>query len=557
MYDKQGCGRQRGYALLVVIVVALTGLAVERAVSHLAAARAAPPATTARVLAEARLALLGYAASYPDRVNARFGPGYLPCPARDARGIAGPACAAHSGTTRGRFPWHTLRTNDLRDGAGESLWYVLHEAYRNNPKTLPLNNTLDAAMEVDGERVVAAVIAPGPALAGQRARRTRPHDPAQFLEGLNAVGGLPRLGAGGSATYNDRVVTITLAEWRAAVETRVLGEVARRLRDYAGAHADRLPWLAPWGAPGTAGALVGRREGRLALHHVRAGSAVTAAPTYAADIALSWELDDAVVALDTDDGLLPPACLRVAPCTVDGTPLPVAGPAHCTWWTPHAGHAPREVARCRFERVVSRGTRTFHYRADFSVLDDDGDIEPRGPSRDALRTRRVSVSDVAALMRWPAARLRIALRVGADDGREDGVVLEASAGSRGRFAVAGLRYALDVNAGELPAWLVENGWRDQIYAAWAAADCRAHAACLAVRGRRAATSASWLREDVRALLVLAGAPLPGAAPRAAGAAIGAWYEDDNRRQAGAATPFVSAPADRQFNDRLRIVGGAP
>ncbi|MCA8967310.1 MAG: hypothetical protein KDC48_20685, partial [Planctomycetes bacterium] len=150
----------RGQAALALLLT-LCGAALLLLPRPSAQGPAVAETRTRAALAEAREALLGYAAAYPDRVNAAFGPGYLPCPARDGRGVASPACAQATGSTRGRLPWHTLRTNDLRDASGAGLWYALSESHRYNPKTEPLNAATAVALEVDGVPAVAVVIAPG------------------------------------------------------------------------------------------------------------------------------------------------------------------------------------------------------------------------------------------------------------------------------------------------------------------------------------------------------------------------------------------------------------
>ncbi|MGB1884925.1 MAG: hypothetical protein ACPHUF_13550, partial [Gammaproteobacteria bacterium] len=102
--------RARGYIVLALAIV-LAATSSFHLIRRLhAEQRDHAKAETRAALADARAALIGYAASYPDRVNARFGPGYLPCPARRPGGVAGPACSVSGQTTVGYFPWHTLRT---------------------------------------------------------------------------------------------------------------------------------------------------------------------------------------------------------------------------------------------------------------------------------------------------------------------------------------------------------------------------------------------------------------------------------------------------------------
>ncbi len=86
-----------------------------------------------RALAEAREALIAYAADHP--VNSAVGPGYLPCPDLDDDGWAEATCGSQNGDSGqeqrlGRLPWKTLGLADLRDGYGERLWYAVSSKYK-------------------------------------------------------------------------------------------------------------------------------------------------------------------------------------------------------------------------------------------------------------------------------------------------------------------------------------------------------------------------------------------------------------------------------------------
>jgi hypothetical protein len=88
---------------------------------------------TARVLAQAREALIAHAADRP--INAAVGPGYLPCPDTDNDGWAESTCGSLNGDSGqaarlGRLPWKTLGLADLRDGHGERLWYAVSAKYK-------------------------------------------------------------------------------------------------------------------------------------------------------------------------------------------------------------------------------------------------------------------------------------------------------------------------------------------------------------------------------------------------------------------------------------------
>lgn len=112
-------------------------------------------AQTANALAEAKAALIGYAAGANIIPTGSCGsncrrPGDLPCPDRDNNGYAGigppppvgppPSCGSAAGGNQlrriGRLPWKTLGLPDLRDGSGERLWYAVSNNFKMNTRTL-------------------------------------------------------------------------------------------------------------------------------------------------------------------------------------------------------------------------------------------------------------------------------------------------------------------------------------------------------------------------------------------------------------------------------------
>jgi hypothetical protein len=142
---------------------------------------------TAAALAQAKEALIGFAANYRDtHPGTVFG--YLPCPDVDGAATEGSAeliCGATDVTVIGRLPWKTLGLPPLRDGSGECLWYAVSGNFKYNPKTSLMNwdtNGLIEIMAPDGSnfvaggtgttakptmRAAAVIIAPGAVLPGQ------------------------------------------------------------------------------------------------------------------------------------------------------------------------------------------------------------------------------------------------------------------------------------------------------------------------------------------------------------------------------------------------------
>jgi hypothetical protein len=126
--------RQRGAALLLALLAIVLALASVGALALTAAGAAAGrERATNRALAQARDALIAFAADRP--IDARVGPGYLPCPDLDDDGWAEPTCGSLSGhlgqaERLGRMPWKTLGLPDLRDGDGERLWYAVSSRHK-------------------------------------------------------------------------------------------------------------------------------------------------------------------------------------------------------------------------------------------------------------------------------------------------------------------------------------------------------------------------------------------------------------------------------------------
>ena len=215
-------------------------------------------------LAKAKAALIAYAVADPNR------PGELPCPDVNDDGklvigedIIGSACAS----LIGRLPWATLGLPDLRDDAGERLWYALSNdfhangavplnsdtAYRPGNVSLTLTGTTPAA------NLVAIVFAPGAALqrsdgivqtrgcAGGAcdaalkcitvpASNTPKCNAANFLDIANGEdntdGNRIFTAAQRTESFNDRVMPVFSDDIMWLVERRAGRELAQYLRDH-------------------------------------------------------------------------------------------------------------------------------------------------------------------------------------------------------------------------------------------------------------------------------------------------------------------------------------
>jgi len=195
--------RHGGAVALLVAIFLLAILASLAAIGRGAlAGDAARERATERALAQAREALIAYAAERP--IDAQVGPGYLPCPDADDDGWAESTCGSLSGSLGqaerlGRLPWKTLGLPDLRDGWGERLWYAVSTRHKgllncaasrdcrdmSPPAALGTITVRDASGAVvqdgtiadparaDAGGAAAVVIAPGPPLTRHDGREQR------------------------------------------------------------------------------------------------------------------------------------------------------------------------------------------------------------------------------------------------------------------------------------------------------------------------------------------------------------------------------------------------
>ena len=195
----------------------------------------------AKVLAQGKQALLGYAAAYPELTPAtppNRGPGRLPCPDRDNDGdINAGTCSIGTGSSVGRFPWLSLGVPALIDSSGERLWYAVSDGFRNNPASIPINSEV-GGLSVNGQGdIVAVIFAPGSTVQAQTRDPGNINNRLQYLEGGNEVVGtasfVGRVALDPEqAVFNDHVAYITRAELMDLVEKRVAGDARAALRTY-------------------------------------------------------------------------------------------------------------------------------------------------------------------------------------------------------------------------------------------------------------------------------------------------------------------------------------
>jgi type II secretory pathway pseudopilin PulG len=245
---------QRGFALLVTLLVLVIGAATVFISARSTSGDGAREQASSRLLADAHRAVNTYA---------QFGgtnnkPGALPCPDTsepDDAGNAGVAGSHCQGTPDpvylGRMPWRTVDLPDDSGHTGPGIWYAIDGDYQDHTQPGALNaesaaglTLLGAGLPGTGQPRVAVLIVPGPALAGQEGRPGT--DVEDYLEGENADGDTTFRDCSDVADCNDRVIGITRDQLFDRVQRRVVDGIARAL-DNAEERLGHLPWASAFG----------------------------------------------------------------------------------------------------------------------------------------------------------------------------------------------------------------------------------------------------------------------------------------------------------------------
>jgi len=215
---------QRGAALLIAMLVVVLGLVTlltfrsERKGPELEAER-----KTALALAKAKEALLG--AAILD--NGGGNPGRILCPDQNNNGQSqGAACGFTPPATGlvvlGRIPHQTLNIDEKRDTANERLWYIVDKEFRSKPSLI--NSNLTPSLLLNGQPVVATIIAPGAALANQNRPSGGGNVYSDYIEGFDGVSAVVTTAQ--SPSFNDRVIAITSQELFSQVTLRMARELS-------------------------------------------------------------------------------------------------------------------------------------------------------------------------------------------------------------------------------------------------------------------------------------------------------------------------------------------
>lgn len=250
---KHDPGKQRGAALLVMLVILVIGVAAALITSlSTTALKNARQQTTSDALAQAKDALIGRAVSDSNM------PGSLPCPDTSGNGSADLFIGSNCPNYIGRLPWKTLGLPDLRDGSGERLWYalspnfrdqtlILHTINSNTKGTLLVYNADGTTLQTQaGYSAVAVIFSPGSPIGSQtRSTVAQQNDAANYLNIANSLNNAsasgPFIAGDQSATFNDQLMIITTHDLIPLVEQRVAGVVKKALSDYYAANG-YYPW---------------------------------------------------------------------------------------------------------------------------------------------------------------------------------------------------------------------------------------------------------------------------------------------------------------------------
>lgn len=257
--------RQRGFILVFLLALLAMGV-LYAVVSRLEATdyRIARAATTADALAQAKAALLGFAATYRDSHPSIGVPieafGYLPCPDLDGDGSADALDGDCGGTDGqpviGLLPAKELGLASALDSDGNCLWYAVSGTFKaSTSKPTPLNwdtqgqievrspdNGILAAPDDAGGGAAAVIFSAGPPLAGLPRPAATDATPcgvsptnrandvfARYLEGYATVTPAPPAArvtggtvkdANGNVSNNDQIIWITPKEIFARVRAR-------------------------------------------------------------------------------------------------------------------------------------------------------------------------------------------------------------------------------------------------------------------------------------------------------------------------------------------------
>jgi len=546
--------RQHGAALLALAAIVVLAITWGLVSAFSTAARgAALAASNARLLAEAKAALIAWTAANalePSEHN----PGRLPCPqawgdvGSGNEGRAAPSCA----NPIGWLPWRTLGLPMMLDASGRQLWYVVSPGWHlpNASTSLTINSDTAAQLTLDGRPAIALIIAPGRALAAapnaaqlaagcsarvQSPALVVPPNPRDFIEcfGPQAF----RSGAPDNAAnpvFNDQVVAISAADLlpalEAAIAKRIERDIVPPLRGVYASAAWGLsaahpvfPFAAPFADPGSSSfqGATGTWQGLVPFNATQSCSGPRCLPDlvgYAATPA------DAAGPIESQSCVWESAAVRRCEGVYNGEPARIEMSATFT----NVAMGLRALDASRLE-VSARENVMFGpwqpLPVTWSAVINDGGTAGR-PAGSATVTFGAQLPGSAAMGWTGPAQFRI---------RVDRAVIAD--------------HPLLDPAAPVTGWFVRNEWYRLVYYAIAPAHAasspapRSCSTCLEIKNPSG---------EARALLILAGRSLAGAA-RPNGL-LEDFVEGAN---ADLDLAFENRPVNAAFNDRVVVLDANP
>lgn len=221
---------QRGYVLLALLLVLFVSGSsyMLNAIGSRQSAALQDQQELSRQMAQAKAALLAYAANTPGLYADVIGPGYLPCPDANNNGLpdatssdeTDPDALCPTGLSLGRLPEYIVTDNGRFElnsryaNLDEQFWYAVSPLHlRTSFNTLANNKTSSTLTRLtldSTSRIAALIIAPGEALETQD-RIDNPLLYSNYLDGTNGSSTTNYISqySANPDLFNDRVLAIT------------------------------------------------------------------------------------------------------------------------------------------------------------------------------------------------------------------------------------------------------------------------------------------------------------------------------------------------------------
>ncbi|MDH2918252.1 MAG: hypothetical protein PXX73_03530 [Sideroxydans sp.] len=251
---------QRGAALMVMLVIMVVGItAILVSSLNSSAIKIARQNDSSKVLAQAKEALIARATNDANVL------GSLPCPDTNNDGLAELLVGNECPSYIGRLPWKTLGIDDLRDGAGERLWYAVSRNFRDDNSN-HINSDTQGTLNVTGSQTASQLIAIVFAAGNPVSSQTRSASVTTVCNGvsltenlcaqnyLEASNALPSNAAAPNNNYqlnaasnlfNDQAIYLTHEQLFPVIEMRIAREVKACLDGYAAGSNNKYPWAVP------------------------------------------------------------------------------------------------------------------------------------------------------------------------------------------------------------------------------------------------------------------------------------------------------------------------